>query len=437
MGRLLQLVVFALLSFGQHAFAGYAYPAPPGGVTGTPAAPLGRAAANDSVWQRYLRMPVGPSVNVGGRAVVLPAAMRFAANAPRFAAAGIHPLVLAGVYLAPVVIDWLNANGYFVVDSKVVKKDPTACSVGPCYDYSVSTADSSGVTSGYQATPLLAASVFATSYNAYPSYGTYLVSLDECDLSYCYFEKRYDSNGSLAEARAIFEITKRSIEPKPVVWLPVSPQEFEDGMAPVPLPDALPKLLPFPLPVDPLPVINPSPDAVPLPQPLRLPQGSPQPVPNTDPQQYRTPVIDLVPSPTPVTPWRVELVPRDIISLDPTPLPESSVPVAPADPASEPVKDADLCAKNPDILACQKVDLGTLDPVAMPNIDRSLSIQAGSGWGPSTSGCPAPKTATVMGVSLVMPFTLICDFASAIRPMLIGFAWLSAALTFFGLGRKD
>ena len=217
----------------------------------------------------------------------------------------------------------------------------------------------------------------------------------------------------------------------------VSPQEFEDGMAPIPIPDSVPKVMPFPLPMDPIPFINPSPGSTPVSQPLRLPQGSPQPIPVTSPQQYRQPVIDLIPSSIPQSPWRIELVPRDIISTDPTPLPETSTPSPTPDPATEPAKDDDLCAKNPDILACQKIDLGTLDPVAISNVNRSLGITPDGGWGPSSAGCPAPKTATVMGVSLVMPFTLICDFASAIRPMLIGFAWLSAALTFFGLGRKD
>lgn len=114
----------------------------------------------------------------------------------------------------------------------VVKKiDPNVCTVSPCYDYRVSTADGSGVTSGYKSTALLAASAFATAYNAYPSYGTYLVSLNECDASYCYFDKYYDSNNSLAGARQIYEITKRSIAAQPTTYLPSTQQEFLDAVA--------------------------------------------------------------------------------------------------------------------------------------------------------------------------------------------------------------
>lgn len=104
-------------------------------------------------------------------------------------------------------------------------------------------------------------------------------------------------------------------------------------------------------------------------------------------------------------------------------------------PAEE---ETDLCKLHPDILACLKVTkAGELEPVDIPNADKTMQIVPDQGWGPSGGTCPAPKTATIMGVNLVMPFTLLCDFATAIRPLLIAFAWLSAALTFFGLGRKD
>ena len=104
-------------------------------------------------------------------------------------------------------------------------------------------------------------------------------------------------------------------------------------------------------------------------------------------------------------------------------------------PAEE---ETDLCKLHPDILACVKVtDPGELEPTPVPNAEKMMQITPDQGWGPSGGTCPAPKTATIMGVNLVMPFTLLCDFATAIRPLLIAFAWLSAALTFFGLGRKD
>jgi len=71
------------------------------------------------------------------------------------------------------------------------------------------------------------------------------------------------------------------------------------------------------------------------------------------------------------------------------------------------------------------------------NKSVTLAIAKDEGWGPTSSACPAPKTATIMGVSLSMPFTLICQVAEMINPLLIGFAWLSAAFTFIGIGRRD
>lgn len=95
-----------------------------------------------------------------------------------------------------------------------------------------------------------------------------------------------------------------------------------------------------------------------------------------------------------------------------------------------------MCDLYPDVLACQKVKLNDVEPKAVPNENRTLAIQKDTGWGPSSGTCPAPRTATVMGVSLSMPFTMLCEFAVQIKPLLIGFAWLSAALTFFGFSRS-
>lgn len=114
----------------------------------------------------------------------------------------------------------------------VVRKiDTTVCTVAPCYDYVITTADGTGVTSGYKSTKLLAASAFATAYNAYPGYGTYLVSLNECGSNECYFELRYDSDGSLANPRRVQSVESRSIPAQSTAYLPSSEQEFLDAVA--------------------------------------------------------------------------------------------------------------------------------------------------------------------------------------------------------------
>jgi hypothetical protein len=64
------------------------------------------------------------------------------------------------------------------------------------------------------------------------------------------------------------------------------------------------------------------PSAVPVPQKYRVPEGLPQPVPNTNPQQYSTPVTDIVPAPTDAAPWQVDLQPRTVTTLTPDAVPQ-------------------------------------------------------------------------------------------------------------------
>jgi hypothetical protein len=96
----------------------------------------------------------------------------------------------------------------------------------------------------------------------------------------------------------------------------------------------------------------------------------------------------------------------------------------------------DYCKENPRAVSCKETVFNDIEaePVAQNNI--ALSIDKAASFGPENSTCPAPKTVTVLGVSLSMPFTLLCDFAEKIRPLLIGFAYLSAAMTFFGFAKK-
>jgi hypothetical protein len=72
----------------------------------------------------------------------------------------------------------------------------------------------------------------------------------------------------------------------------------------------------------------------------------------------------------------------------------------------------------------QTVNVGAITPV--------------SGFGPSTSACPAPRSVSLAGgFTIQMPFDLLCEFANGIRPVVIGLAWLSAIFGFLGLSKKD
>lgn len=80
--------------------------------------------------------------------------------------------------------------------------------------------------------------------------------------------------------------------------------------------------------------------------------------------------------------------------------------------------------------------LGTLIPDTIVNrvVDVSAITPRGSG---QSGTCPAPRTITVSGRTINLGFDKLCEFASMVRPLFIGFAWLAAGLSFFGFSRKD
>nr|WP_236636991.1 virulence factor TspB C-terminal domain-related protein [Acidovorax sp. BoFeN1] len=204
------------------------------------------------------------------------------------------------------------------------------------------------------------------------------------------------------------------------------------------MPDLVPLELPpgTPLPVEP-PVINPAPGPNPQPRPLFIPTGNPVPNPNYDPQQppgpanqpYFQPGVRVVPSPSANEPWRVDLQPvnRPVSGPEPMTQPDSETPPDADKPSQE---QLDFCVKNPDVLACQKLD----EPEAqeLPESEKDISISPDGGWGADNAACPAPKLITVQGRAIPIPFDLFCTWASGMRPIIIAMAWLSAAFILLG-----
>lgn len=182
----------------------------------------------------------------------------------------------------------------------------------------------------------------------------------------------------------------------------------------------------------------PAPQQLPEVSPTRAPVSAPVPVPATNPQEYRQPVVDISPAPTAAEPWRVNVQPGEVTGTDPDGLTEP-VPTNPANPPAVPAEMPQLCEAFPDIAACQP--LGSVEDV--PTIETKvidLDITPYSGFGPSTSSCPAPRSVQLLGgggMSLSMPFDLLCDFANGVRPVIIGLAWLAAVMAWLGLSRKD
>ena len=434
MAHTFKLVIAAALGlFSAVVNAGYAQLASPPGWTPGHYAP----SANDASYGRVIFSPNGPTTTVGGQAVKMPVSYRWAANAPRFAAAAIYlnPYVRTGAAIAL----WL-ASAYVVWDS--VQKAWTVADT----NYPVSTGKKYSIAAagGVQ---------FHTAQDACNDYsrrfygGNGVINGE----TFCY---AYKADGSYGNGQGIDRSSSNAcpvgwyVTPAGCVQTPppktVTQKEFEDLLAPKPMPERVPQELPQPTPLpieQPSPWINPEPGSNPNHRPRFVPTGDPVQNPNYDPnappseqnQPWFQPGVRIVPSPTTIEPWRVDLQPvsRPKPTNDPVTDPENEPGDKPADQPEKP----DLCEKNPDIVACKTLG-GPIEAKPVPNENKELTITPDSGWGQGAGSCPAPKSVTVHGFSLQMPFDLLCQFANGIRPVVIGLAWLAAAFTFMGIGRR-
>ena len=288
---------------------------------------------------------------------------------------------------------------------------------------------------------------------------------------------------------------------EPEVWSQrrLTDQEFQTEMTPVPIPPQMPQATPWDWPIE-LPRINPNPYPDGSPQELIIPTGNPvwdparqkwfQPAIKVIPSpttsnpwrvDYRPIEIEL-PSPNPANPpspnappnpvpqpypdpFRPNWYPQPGQPFDPyapnpnapnpnpnplapppnpnpnpnpnpAPVPNPNSPGAPQGGSETPKEETvQLCEAFPDVLACQK--LGTASPTPVQNTERSLAITKEEGFGPSNGSCPADRDITLSTFSLKLSYQPICTAAEMLRPVVLALAYLSAALTFMGLGRKE
>lgn len=428
------LCALALGSVSVTGHAAYANAVPPQGWSpGTGAGATYRAAANESWLSSTVR--TNASLNVGGRAIQVPATMRLAANAPRFAARflfGNPAVALASVAL----VAWIGSQGiqWDSLTNSWVKINPNGgepqLAVGFIFT------NPPGLQGPYAGYTAACTAGVAYVLSTYPERNY----INTSNQSFCQVSPNNGSGspepiGLVPMGGTISDPIKR----------PIGDDEFENDLAPIPLPDLSPNALPIPLPVE-LPRINPIPSPSGQPQPIRMPTGDPYRVPNSDPAEYRRPAVDIVPSPRIDAPWRVDVQPRDIPvpDLTPRPLPPPvpippPVPLPPPDPDAPPVpevdpnappepgedKQPDLCEKNPDILACSKPELDTPDQ-EIPKREFAVTFAAETLFGGGS--CPANKTMSLRGQQItVWDFQRTCDLVETyLKPLLLTLALFSA-----------
>lgn len=408
----LKYLAASIVLVATGANAGFAQVSPPVNWSESAGKFFYKAAANDTVFTGGLRGAAGV-VNVGGRSVVMPAAYRFASNAAVLASrsAFLNPGIFAAVIVGSALWQYYE-NNQLKVENDVWLTSNREITEILVYAGGVIVPNFPALVSFCKAQDIK---------NPWPCPVSYQTRNGVKYKSVHSFPPGDNSLGSVGYWR-VTEVIKDD-------WIPISQQDFEEKLSPQPIPKGLPFLIPDPLPVE-APLLNPSPGLNPQSKPLRVPQGLPQLIPGSDPAQWKTPTIDIVPSPAPDNPWRVDIQPKDLIKDSPTPLPDSEpVPESPPEGQEEQEKDPDLCEKNPDILACQKPDFEIPDADDLETLDKSVTITPDSGWGGGGS-CPAPRHLT--GANIDIPFTQYCDFMTGIRPVVLAIAWLSAAFILIG-----
>lgn len=201
------------------------------------------------------------------------------------------------------------------------------------------------------------------------------------------------------------------------------------------------------LPYEAEPIINPSPGPDPQPMPFRIPVGDP--IPRVDPDTGRIdwvqPGLEMQQLGTPADPLRLDTRPVETPVAGPKG--EELKPEKPAKPTTGTETPApggggapldpdklDPCKLHPDILACQKY--GEIkEPPKMG--EQLIQMDIRPYGGASAGSCPAPRQVSFFGRPLSISYQPICDFATMIRPLIIGLAYLSAALIFVGAARRN
>lgn len=98
-------------------------------------------------------------------------------------------------------------------------------------------------------------------------------------------------------------------------------------------------------------------------------------------------------------------------------------------------QDKEFCTLHPEALACW--EQGEPEDIDLGENTKNITIAPDSGWGASGATCPADLTYTThQGIQVKYSWQPVCQMANTFRPIVIGFAWLSAVLIFLGISRK-
>lgn len=428
-------LIFAasLLCGSAHAF--YAQATPPAGFVAGAINTFNGAKAGATASLELGRIAANASINVGGKAIALASRTSLAANAARVAALAIyaHPAVRIGVGVAT----WIGLTGYLYNATKGIWEQPDP-------EASKQLSDGYIWDNGANRTfPTVKETCDSTAYDPgdkFDSFRPLGVGYGKCIM------RRV--NGTTYDGWNIF---RRGESTCPAGWymtgagcvqsvpsVPVTQEQFAESLAKKPMPPNILPELPFDLPVE-----------VPYIEPIFVPTGNPVPNPNYDPskpqtgenQPYVQPGVKIDPANDAKNPFQVNVQPVNRPTgnpegqKQPVPNPDpggSGNGDKPRDPKDEDTRD--LCEKNPDIIACQKLEEPE-DPGKLKTQEVDFNFQPEIGFAGSAS-CPAPMTAEVNGTVYSISWQPFCNSLNMAKPFLLAMAWLSAAFIMLG-ARKE
>ena len=236
------------------------------------------------------------------------------------------------------------------------------------------------------------------------------------------------------------------------VWNPAGPGSDRTKPVIVPVGDPIARIAPQPAPeVSP---VAPKPGAT-------KPPGA---------IEWQQPAVEITHSPTPDNPLRVDVKPINVPVESPrdkikpetdgkpqaVPKPGQKPGEKPADPTVDPSidpallpdkkkdgegedengpddKTGDLCRKNPDILACKKLE--ELDAEDLENRTVDVALRPADGFA-RAGHCPADRVMTVLGQQVTWSWSSVCDLARGVRPVVVAFAALAAVGIVVGASRR-
>lgn len=418
--------------FPVFVFAGYAQLVPPPAfqsVGGVSTMNVG-AAANGA---RYAggHVIANASLNLGARTVTVPVAMRVAANAATFAVTKLNPWI-AGLQLAslaiPFIVDWFKGSPLEVTPDGLIQVrgspgsnldiNQTRIADGRTVAQAVA-----GLTYGADIVDYL-----VSERKIYCGSGSYAIRIMGVNYlrnvvgSWCMSP---DGLPVYSDASPSRPATQDDLSI--LTQLPINPQALVE--------------LGLPLPVDPIPIVNPSaepvgdikigpdgnpaPELKPYPEPLRYPNGNPVPIPNTNPQTYSQPFFVVTPAPTLREPWRVNIAPIVIEVPSPAPHPDPDGTIVEQPDPDPPFDFYTDCDKFPNSLGCSSVrDIPPFELI--PSEDRVFSLQSGPSF--SGSSCPSDVSFVIAGKTIDMvDMSVPCGWITGmVKPVFILLAFITA-----------